>query len=384
MSDIVTVIKRELKSIFSDRVIMFQIILLPFMLVFGYAILMSALNGDADEDKLKDVVAYSVNAPEVMSDVLEDMNIKPLKATDMEDMKTKISKNECDLIIKFPEDFKIDASDQSNLSNVMIWYNSSESKSMNLYAALNETLNKYQPIAFTINADSDEEYDLGDPNFTVKKVLGTILPIMILMSVFTVCMNIAAESIAGDKERGFLNTMLITPVSRRNIAAGKAFSLFIISIIGGFSAFLGMILGLPKIAEALEFTEKISYSVKEYIMLFIVTITAVFALSGMLLVISSLAQSVKQATSISPVFMIIITILSMIKNVDSFSESFEKLGRANQMIPIWNSMDTLQKIIEMDFSVSSVLITCAVNTCFAIVSVIVIGKIFENDNIVNG
>ncbi len=384
MRDIFTILKKELKSIFTDKAILFQVVFIPFIIVFGYSMLMSVLSDEGGDKENEKVVAYSVNVPEYMKDAIEDLGIEDTSLEKIEDYRKDISKKKCDLIVVFPEDFHINMENTEKISNIEIWYNSSEIRSTNLYTDLSALLSGFQPVAFTVNADADVSYDLGDPDFTKKKMLGTIMPLMLIMGVFTVCMNIAAESIAGDKERGFLNTILITPVSRRNVASGKAAVIFIVAIIAGISAFVGLALGLPKFSKAIQATEVIKYSGKEYIILFLVTITAIFAMSSILLIVSTLSSSVKQATTIAPVFFMIIMILAMLRTVESFDRVFEKFGRGNSVIPIWNSMDVLQKIVQMDFNTMDALLTCGVNVLFTILSLIIIGKIFENDNIVNG
>lgn len=98
------------------------------------------------------------------------------------------------------------------------------------------------------------------------------------MVVFITIMNISAEAIAGDKERGFLNTVLVTPVSRGSIATGKAVSIYILAVIGGLSTFGGMIVSLPKMAKATDLNVKIVYTFSDYALLFAVTVNIVFCI----------------------------------------------------------------------------------------------------------
>ena len=207
---------------------------------------------------------------------------------------------------------------------------------------------------------------------------------MILMSVFIVCMNLAAESIAGDKERGFLNTMLIAPIKRSSIAAGKSLCVFAAAVIGGISAFVGMAVSLPKLAESSGATESITYSFSEYLLLFGVTITAVFALAGVLLILSTVAKDVKQATSIAPALMLVLMVASMLTIVESFGEVVDDLGMINACIPAWNTMVVMQDIIAFDYSPAFAVTTCAVNLLFAVIAIFITGRLFENEKIVNG
>ena len=383
LKDILTVAKKELKNCFSDKAILAQILLLPFIIVFGYAMLMSVVGGGTNGTDEKDYTADCINAPEYMTVGFEELGIKSAEL-DVDTIKNQIAEKECDLLVVFPEDFAIAEVGAVELSDVQIWYNSESTDSAFLYSATAQFLGAFQPSVFTVNADADTDYDFGDENYAVKQLLGILLPMMILMSVFIVCMNLAAESIAGDKERGFLNTMLIAPIKRSSIAAGKSLCVFVAAVIGGLSAFVGMAVSLPKLAESSGATESITYSFSEYLLLFGVTITAVFALAGVLLILSTVAKDVKQATSIAPALMLVLMVASMLTIVESFGEVVDDLGMINACIPAWNTMVVMQDIIAFDYSPAFAVTTCAVNLLFAVIAIFITGRLFENEKIVNG
>ncbi|MBP0957560.1 MAG: ABC transporter permease [Oscillospiraceae bacterium] len=382
--DILTVAKKELKSCFSDKAILAQILLLPFLMVFGYSMLMPVFNETTDEADKSNRTAYYINAPEYMVDGFVELGLKNVGHNKTDTIKNDISEKNCDLLIVFPKDFTIAEVGAAALSNVEIWYNSESSDSVMLYSKTMAFLDAFQPKVFTVNADADTDYDFGDADYGMKQLLGIILPVIILMSVFMVCMNLAAESIAGDKERGFLNTMLIAPIKRSSIAAGKSLCIFAAAVIGGISAFVGMAAALPKLAESSGAAEGIFYSISEYLLLFAVTITAVFALAGVLLILSTVAKDVKQATSIAPALMLVLMVASMLTVTESFGEAVDDLGMKNACIPAWNTMVVMQDIIAFDYSPAFAVTTCLVNLLFAVIAIFVTGRLFEKEKIVNG
>ena len=385
IKDILTVAKKELKNCLSDKAILAQILLLPFVMVFGYSLLMSAVGGsETGSGESTDVTAYYINAPEYMAEGLAELGFKSAELTELDIIKNDISEKECDLLAVFPNDFAISEVGETELSDIQIWYNSESTDSAVLYSTTAQFLGEFQPSVFTVNADTETDYDFGNENHAVKQLLGILLPAIILMSVFMVCMNLAAECIAGDKERGFLNTMLIAPIKRSSIAAGKSLCVFAAAVIGGISAFVGMALSLPKLAESSGATESITYSFSEYLLLFGVTITAVFALAGVLLILSTVAKDAKQATSIAPTLMIILMVASMLTVVESFGEVVDDLVMINACIPAWNTMIVMQDVIACDYSPEFVAVTCIVNLLFAAISIFITGRLFENENIVNG
>ena len=137
MRDIITVAKKELKAFFSDKAVIIQMFLLPFLIVFGYAMLMtSTINSqkETEEQLEKPVVAYSINAPEEFSDVLAELKIMPAPDSDIEKYKKQVTDKETDLLMVFPEDFKMSDPGSAELSNIDIYYNGEKNNSMELFS----------------------------------------------------------------------------------------------------------------------------------------------------------------------------------------------------------------------------------------------------------
>lgn len=382
--DIWTVAKKELRATLTDKMILLQVLILPFAIVFGYAMLMGAMaeSDSAGTDTVGN--AYCINAPDYMLDAFKQIGIVPAAESRMDELKQQVKEKNLDVLIVFPKDFVMTLEQDKPLSDVEVWYNSERNSSLNEFQAASALLNEFQPKAFTVNADVNVQYDMGSENAMFFRMLGMIFPIMIFMAIFTLCMNLAAESISGDKERGFLNTLLITPVKRSSIAAGKSLSIFVAAIAGSISAFVGMALALPNLTKAMQMDEAVSYSFIQYLQLFGITLTAIFFLTSLLLIISTLAKDVKQATTVAPIILLIFMLAGMFTMNDNFMTIIEDLGTANYFIPAWNSMLMMQEIIKMDYSSMSVLITCAVNLVLTFIAIFIVGKLFEQEQIVNG
>ncbi|MBP5379353.1 MAG: hypothetical protein J6Y64_07425, partial [Ruminococcus sp.] len=93
MRDIITVAKKEIRAFFSDKAILMQMFILPFAIVFGYGMLMTATWSNMREDNAsqdnKSVSAYSINAPAEFSSALEELGVKPAPDNDIEKYKSQ-------------------------------------------------------------------------------------------------------------------------------------------------------------------------------------------------------------------------------------------------------------------------------------------------------
>ena len=123
-----------------------------------------------------------------------------------------------------------------------------------------------------------------------------------------------SESIAGEKERGSFATMLVTPVKRSHIALGKILSLSAASLISAACSFAGVVLSLPKMFQSegsgLNFSAA-SYGVSDYLLLLLVIIATTLVIVALMSLLSTLAKSVKEATSYAGPLMIIILVAAM-------------------------------------------------------------------------
>ena len=71
---------------------------------------------------------------------------------------------------------------------------------------------------FDINA-GEEAYDCATKEDVVGQIFSMMLPMLMMIFLFSGCMAVAPESIAGEKERGTNATLLVTPMKRSSLAS---------------------------------------------------------------------------------------------------------------------------------------------------------------------
>lgn len=380
--DIIAVAAKELKFYLTDKVILLQILLIPFIVVFGYSLMLSTTLTSA-QAHLSDPAGscYSVNTPESFKAAFSELGIAE-SSESTESLKKAVENKTCDLLIVFPEDFKMAEGGSSELSDISVFYNSEKGTSGEMFTKVSELFASMQPRIFSYNSDENVQYDLFDSGSVLMKMMGGVIPSMVLFSVFMICMNLASNSIAGDKEKGFLYTMLITPVKRSSIAAGKSLAVLAAAVLGSLSGFIAMALSLPRISGLIGMEEGGNYSAGEYLMLLLSVVSASFVLVGILLIVSALSKDVKQATTIAPMFMILLLVPSILSSTEGFSGIVDKAGIINQLIPVWNSSKLMRNIIEQDYSAGAFFISIAVNAAAAVIGILIVGRMFESEKII--
>ena len=288
------------------------------------------------------------------------------------------------MLLVFPADFsamvaKYEVSDGA-APNVEIYYNSTEAESTKLYRIIGEILDAYeQRMAnkFDVNAGG-EAYDLASEKDATGQVFAMVLPFLLMTMLFSGCTSIAPEAIAGEKERGTIATLLVTPMKRSALALGKIISLSAIALLAGFSSFLGTMLSLPNLMGGVESGMDASvYVLSDYLLLLGIILTTVLVMVAMMSIISAYAKNVKEAgTAIAPLM-----IVSMgISLTTMFGESGEK-GLSLFCIPLYNSVQCMHGIFSFQYAPGQIAVTMVSNLLYAFALTWVLTRLFNSEKV---
>ncbi|MCL2089141.1 MAG: ABC transporter permease subunit [Oscillospiraceae bacterium] len=388
-SSLFVLIKKELTRLFGDRRLVFSGILLQGLLLYVMYSVMGNFMGDmisVDEDYTYKV--YAVNAPQSFSMLISESGM-PIELTesDAATARQNVADNKADLFIMFSSDFDsqvagYDIASGSQAPQIQIWHNASRIESLEADSMVKNLFREFERSMvkkFDINADLDpQEYDLNTGMDFASSFTMSLIPMLIIMVMYQGCMAIAPESIAGEKERGTLGTILVTPAKRSNIALAKILSISVFGILGAVVTFGSMMLSLPKmfVSEADGFT--FDYSVSEYLCILLLTISTVLVFVALLSVLSAYAKSTKEATThASPLI-----IVGMVCGMSSMITGGAVSEFYYYFIPIFNSAHSLTGIFTGDASTLNIAITALTNTAVALIFTAVLTKMFSSERIV--
>ena len=199
---------------------------------------------------------------------------------------------------------------------------------------------------------------------------------LLMIFLFSGCMAVAPESIAGEKERGTIATLLVTPIKRSHLAIGKIISLSVIAILSGLSSFLGTMLSLPKLMGGDESVNASVYGIGDYILTLLIILSTVLVIITLVSIISAFAKNVKEATGwVTPVM-----IISMLLGVTSMVESLCMTEPVWFLIPLYNSVQSMNGIFSMEPDLVNIGVTVVANVVFAGLGAFVLAKMFDNQS----
>ena len=292
-----TIFKKELARFFKDRRTLIALLMPGFLIYIIYSLMGGAM-GDAfmpDEDH--NAVIYSVNAPEEMNTLWDALEYELIPSESIDEEKQLIAEGEVDALIIFPENFMekmlaYQSGSGDAAPNVEIYYNSANTNSATVFQSISALLDSMESSLankFDVNNNADVQFDLATEEDMTGMIFSMIMPMLLISMLFSGCMAVAPESIAGEKERGTIATLLITPTKRSHIAIGKILALSLMALISGASSTIGLVLSLPKLmGDAAGFIDGSIYTATDYALLAVVILSTVLVLITLISIISAL------------------------------------------------------------------------------------------------
>jgi len=388
---ILIILRKELRRIFTDRRLVFMLVVLPMvMLPLMYSFMSRA--SSARQNEIMNVPARIAvcegeggqQTGEFFLQSLRALNahIQIAGVAELDSLKQEVSDKKIELLIVLP-----DSMDQYLLENsvfdVSIYHNSTGdysefalTRAMQVFAVADETvireritaagLSEDVLTAFTVNGNlSPENYDLAREGSMMGKIIGMLMPFFVVIYLFANSMNVGLDIVAGEKERGTLAILLVNQVDRLSIVLGKMISVMTAAMVGAVSSAVGL-----KIASGylLKMNGSSDASISEYTMsstdifqFALIVIPLALLVSSMVLLVSTFARNVKEGQGmIMPVYIAVMVIGVSTMQTGDVPPDWMRIA------PMFNSLVVLKDIFMQNalwenivFSLVSSLVVCA-------------------------
>ena len=290
-----------------------------------------------------------------------------------------------DLYVVFPEDFSEAFAGSVNHVNppphVAVYFNSNETTSQGAYSLVTALLEQlethFRQKGFTVNTDPTLTYDAAASEDTSAMFFSMLMPMFLTMLLFTGAQAVATESIAGEKERGTMATLLITPLKRSSIAWGKIAALTITAVASGVVTTGFVVASLPKMMQGMIAMETDLYSAGDYILLGLVLISTAVVYVTVISLLSAFAKSVKEAQAlVTPLMMVVI----LIGLTSMFTEG-QTVEWFWYLVPLYNSVQSITGIFAAEPDSLGIVITTAVNLAAAGIGVFGLSRMMNSEKV---
>ena len=383
------IFKKEIVRVFKDPKMVLSIFVLPVVLMIGLLYLMgNVMTNMQDDIASHKSIIYIENQPDSFQQFLKECDIegdiRPIK--ELEQVKKEIRNGDADVLLVFPKEFD---------EQIQTFYNPSEEYSSAARNVLMGVLEEYrntllagrvgnleQLMVFTVNSES-EEVILQDDKKAEGKALGTMLPYFVTLMLFAGAMSIGTDMIAGEKERGTMASLLVSPVKRSAIIFGKVFALMTISGLASVVSTIAIIVCMPLVSQSM-LGETVSgvgmkLDTEQIWMLGTLLVAVAFLYATIIALVSVFAKTVKEANSyVMPVYILVLAIGIMTMYMTG------EPSKIAYYIPIYNSAIVLKGIFVHEVTGIQFLITLLTTLVSGLILTGIIAKAFDSEKVMAG
>ncbi len=231
-----------------------------------------------------------------------------------------------------------------------------------------------EPIAF-IEKDEQKAEGIGG-----SMIIG-LIPYLIVLWAFYGGFSSVSDLVAGEKERGTMETLLISPIKRSDVALGKFLALAAICLISSLTTLIGvMAIGLIKldITKAM-FPTGLHVSFLSIVELLGILVPLVVLFASMLLAVSAYAKNVREAQT----YLTLVSFVVLMPAV--FSQFIGFTGAQKEMwvrwTPILNSAVAIKEALLSSLEIVPFLITAGVSLVLGLLMLRVAFWLFSREQI---
>ena len=209
-------------------------------------------------------------------------------------------------------------------------------------------------------------------------ILSMMLPYILTISTFSGAIYAAFDQVAGEKERGTLETLLVSPASRRDLVVGKFGAVVAVCMISGILTVMGLAITFMTRIKAFEWMSqgglKLSPGAMGVILLVMLPLSILFA--GILLTVSTFARNQKEAqTYLAPLLMVIFlpAMASMMMTSDA--------GIGAALVPILNTSIIVKQALNGSYNAAFIGVAVATSILYAAASLVFVARMFQKESV---
>ena len=392
---IFNIFKKELKETLRDKRTLIMMLVIPiliFPLILNVVVGVSSSFEESAENKtlkigiLGEPDDYFAQKLDEIPNALGPKTLIPYHG-DSAKMRADLKEEKLDLIFIYDSKFseKLDKMEPTKLvcsfDKTNIGYDQRAQKYVQFIEA-GEKLKRYE----TLNIDEQQitPFEIAYENSAsnqkmIGELVGGFLPYIFIAFGFMGCMYPAIDLFTGEKERGTIETLLTTPVSRWQFLVGKMLVIILSGLMASFFALLGLFLSInfmdiipdPEIMKVVNQILSIGFVLKLFFLL--LPLTVFFA--GIMIPIAVYTKTFKEAQSIIAPLNILVLLPAMAGLFPGI-----ELNIKTAMIPILNIVLTTKGLIGGHIDYSLLALSFLVMLILAVIAVMISFKQFGKES----
>ncbi len=379
-NDTLSIFKKEMDRFLHNKASAAAAIILPGLFIFLlWTIMGNTLRTSANKaESISELTIYAVNPSQNIGQIASSAGMTITEISGLptkEEMHDQIESGSAQAYIVFPKDFdrqtEVGTGPGGAVPQVEVYYNSSDTKSALAYTTIQTMLDQYETSfdnRFDVNR-AGEGYDLMRSQDQTSQFAVAFVPFMLLVLVFSSSMSVAAEAIAGEKERGTIATLLATPINRQILACS------LIGLAIAASSSIGIFLSLPSLMRG-QFDAG-SYGPVELCLLGLVVLSVTLLVVTIIVIVSTLATSTKEAqTWLTPIMMAVMGI-----GIVGIASKGVQTNLLFYALPLYNGVESMIGILSFRIDLASIAVCIASNIAFSLLGLLVLERLFKSERV---
>lgn len=384
---------KELRETLRDKRVILGVIVSPLLLtpcLMGAVMFFGSKKAVEQQTVTLEVGIYQEAAFSELTDAIEaSETLEVTRYDSREDAVSAIKALESRAVVVIPQESR-DVFQANGSAKIEIIYDQANENSSNAHGRLRGLLNDFnrdQTERRLESADLDENFikpteitstSIAEKTAVSGFVLSIFLPYIVIMGAAFGGLNTAFDLCAGEKERGTMETLLVSPASRYEIVKGKLFTIFVVSLLSAVCSILGIVIAISfgqQIVTSL-FGEAFSISYINLAALVAIVIPLALLSSAALLLVSTFARNPKEAQAYIFPFIVVFLFPAALSFVfDAESPLYIAL------IPVLNIALSMKQLLSDAFDLPFFAVTLASSLAYAWVSIRLVASFFQRESI---
>ncbi|EJL40194.1 ABC-type Na+ efflux pump, permease component [Brevibacillus sp. CF112] len=345
-----TVFKKELLDLFRDRKAWLGTFLVPLVIIPFVFFLLGNSYSNVEKEAREYVPLAVHGSSKLIKSLQENQGVKILQPPDPEQA---LQAGQLRAIITIPESFdeQIQAGKTATLH---VAFDSTNSKSVYARDLIERTVEAYskeivakrlkqaglseqtiQPIAPDFQNVASEERQSGG-------MLAGIIPLMLVVSLASGGIASANDLVAGEKERGTLESLLTAPIAANHILTAKLLAVMVMSIMSAGASLISvsLVMSMGPFGGAGDHFSLAFFSPVTLLVLIVVILLMAATFAGLELMLSTIAKSFKEGQT----YMSGVIFLAMVPSYMLMPQSPVDIAEHYYALPVFNGVALCKEV----------------------------------------
>ncbi len=391
------VFRKELLSAVRDRRTLLVSIVLPLILmplfVVGPTFLFSTQEAQKQEQVQRVALLNASDAPDLVDLIRQSGQLMIVDLPGSEGPREAVRDKKIAAALVLPKSFREMISQEAPPPAIAIQYDLSNSDSRTARDKLSELLGTYRQQLVgerlkqrNLSPQLLEPFAIQTENVAPPERLsgflsGFFLIFYLVLAAAIGGLNIAIDVTAGEKERGTLEALLVTPPARTSLVVGKFLAV-------GTGTLLYTVLTLFALALSLELGQRLmpdnqlfgnpGFLVQPGALALLFGVMALLAamMSALIFALSAWTRNFKEAQTYSTYISFVVMIPALLVAFMDVPTSLSAF-----LIPVYNSAATLKELIMGEANWNHLAATFLSSAVYAIISLMLAVRVFENERV---